>query len=143
MVCVGVGCASGSAQQPAGTATTGGAAPTKLTAALVPAGSNVRGSVDIDSGVEPNKSMARIELRGATVGAQHGWQIRSGRCGETTQVVGSPAAYRPITVRADGTAELTATVPLVLDPNRQYNVALFATRTDLDGVIACGNLTIR
>ena len=100
-------------------------------------------SVDFDSGVEPNKSRARIELRGATVGAEHGWQIRSGRCGETTQVVGSPAAYRPITVRADGTAALTATVPFVLDKSQQYNVALFANRTDQDGVIACGNLTAR
>lgn len=135
------GCASGSAV--ASHSTTMAVAPTKLTAALVPAGGNVRGSVDIDSGVEPNKSRARIELRGAAVGAQHGWQVRTGRCGETTQVVGSPAAYRPIPVRADGTADLTVTIPVVLDPTQQYNVALLATRTDIDGVIACGNLTTR
>jgi hypothetical protein len=125
------------------TATPVGIAAAKLTAALVPAGGNVRGSIDIDSGVEPNKSRVRIELRGASVGAEHGWQVRTGRCGETTQVVGSPAAYRAITVRGDGTADMTVTIPIVLDGSRQYNVALLANRTDLDGVIACGNLTAR
>lgn len=115
----------------------------KLTAALVPVSSNVRGSVDVDSGAEPNKSRVRIELRGAAVGGQHGWQIRSGRCGETTQVVGPAAAYRAIPVRADGTADLSTTVPVALNPSLQYNVALLASRTDLDGVIACGNLTTR
>ena len=120
-----------------------GTAASKLTAALVPAGGNIRGSIDIDSGVEPNKSRVRIELRGASVGAEHGWQVRTGRCGETTQVVGTPAAYRAITVRADGTADMTVTIPIVLDGSRQYNVALLANRTDLDGVIACGNLTAR
>jgi hypothetical protein len=34
-------------------------------------------------------------------------------------------------------------VPIALDPNAQYNVALFADRTDLNGIIACGNLTMR
>jgi hypothetical protein len=120
-----------------------GIAASKLTAALVPAGGNVRGSIDIDSGVEPNKSRVRIELRGASVGAEHGWQVRTGRCGETTQVVGSPAVYRAITVRGDGTADMTVTIPIVLDGSRQYNVALLANRTDLDGVMACGNLTAR
>jgi hypothetical protein len=137
-----VACATGGTQSSVESVAAAGQA-LKLTAALVPVSSNVRGSVDLDSGVEPNKSRVRIELRGAPVGAQHGWQIRSGRCGETTQVVGSPAAYRPIAVRADGTAELTMTVPIVLEPSQQYNVALFANRTDIDGVIACGNLTVR
>jgi hypothetical protein len=110
----------------------------------VPQSGNVRGSLDLESGVEPNKSRARLELRGASVGAQHGWQIRTGRCGETTtQVVGSPAAYRAITVRADGTADVTTTIPIVLQAGQQYNVALLANRTDLEGVIACGNLTPR
>ena len=104
----------------------------------------MRGSLDLDSGVEPNKSRARIELRGATVGAQHGWQIRTGRCGETnTQVLGSLAAYRAITVRPDGTADLTTTIPVVLQPGQQYNVAVLANRTEQEGIIACGNLTPR
>jgi hypothetical protein len=137
-----VGCAGGTRPAPA---TAGGAGiappPVKLTAALVPAGGNVRGSIDIDSGAEPNKSRVMIQLRGASVGAQHGWQVRTGRCGETTQVVGSPAAYRPITVRADGTAELTTTIPVVLDPAQRYSVVLLASRTDMEGIIACGNLT--
>ena len=140
------GCAtSGSQQVSTGAADAApvGVAAGQLTAALVPAGGNVRGSVDIDSGSEPGKSRVRIELRGAAVGAQHGWQVRTGRCGETTQAVGSPAAYRPIAVRADGTAELTTTIPVVLEAGRQYNVALFPNRTELDQAIACGNLTAR
>jgi hypothetical protein len=115
----------------------------KITAALVPVSSNVRGSVDLDRSAEPNKFRVRIQLRGAAVGAQHGWQIRSGRCGESSPPVGSSAAYPSIPVRADGTADVRMTISLMLDASQQYIAVLYAGPTEIDGTIACGNITSR
>jgi hypothetical protein len=41
--------------------------------------------------------------------------------------VARSGAYRAIPARADGTADLSTTVPVALNPGLQYNVALFAS----------------
>ena len=112
----------------------------RVVAAFVPNGNaRLRGTLTLSKGRRDNESRARVEVVNAPPNAQLGWVIRKGLCGERGPEVGPLAAYRPIQVRGDGTAELSANLPIPLPSKDAYHVDVLEERGS-DVVLACGGL---
>ena len=85
---------------------------------------------------------AAVNLTGATPGAVHPWHIHTGRCGDNGPIVGPPAAYPPLTVGADGTAAVNATVPVATPVSGNFYVNVHRSATEMGAIVACGNLAM-
>jgi len=113
----------------------------ELVATLAPANSRMTG----DASVKPGGKGMRVKVSIRNASSQTDdlpWQIRKGSCGENGDVIGAQAAYRVMQVRADQTADVNVNLPFVLDEGEKYSVLVLASRTDMDRMIACGNLTL-
>jgi len=104
-------------------------------------GSTVHGTAMIHS-MTAGQQTVELQVSGATPGATYPWHIHSGSCSDgMTPVVGNPALYTALGTSGDGTASLTATIPVTLDPNQRYHVNVHASPTDMGTIVACGDLT--
>lgn len=90
--------------------------------------------------VAEGRTTTTISLSGATPGGTHPWHVHEGKCGSGGAIVGDAAAYTPLSVGAQGTAQGNATVSLTLNEARDYHVNVHASPTDLATIVACGNL---
>lgn len=88
-----------------------------------------------------NQTNATVTLGGATAGTTLPWHIHLGQCGDNGAIVGPPAAYPPLMVGADGTANASATVPAGLNTTTRYYVNIHKSPTEMGVIAACGNLT--
>jgi hypothetical protein len=111
-----------------------------MVAALNAVNSPVYGSLRLEPTGKPNELRAKVSVRGAPVDQQMPWEIRSGNCGENGDQLGAQAAYRTISVRSDGTGDVTATLKITLEAGKTYSVNILASRTNRDRVVACGVL---
>ena len=104
-------------------------------------GSTVHGTAMVHS-MTPGQQTVELQVSGATAGATYPWHIHSGSCADgMTPVVGSPALYTALGTSGDGTASLTATIPVTLDPTQRYHVNIHASPTNMGTIVACGDLT--
>jgi hypothetical protein len=104
-------------------------------------GSTVHGTAAIHS-MTAGQQTVELQLSGATPGATYPWHIHSGSCSDgMTPVVGNPSLYTALGTGGDGTASLTATIPVTLDPAQRYHVNVHASPTDMGTIVACGDLT--
>ena len=103
-------------------------------------GSTVHGTATVHS-MAAGQETVNLQVSGATPGATYPWHIHSGSCADgMTPVVGSPSLYTALGTSGDGTASLTATIPVTLDPNQRYHVNVHASPTDMGTIVACGDL---
>lgn len=131
-------CTSGVSAQ-GGTPATSAAPP--MIATLNAVDSRIYGSIRVESGEKPNELRAKISVRGSTADQQLPWEIRAGTCGEKGQQLGPQAAFRTISIRSDGTGDVTAILPITLVADQRYSVNVLASRTNRGRVVACGVLT--
>ena len=104
-------------------------------------GSTVHGTATVHS-MTAGQQTVELQVSGATPGATYPWHIHSGSCADgMTPVVGSPSVYTALGTSGDGTASLTATIPVTLDPNQRYHVNVHASPTEMGTIVACGDLT--
>jgi hypothetical protein len=116
------------------------AATPAMVATLNAVDSRVYGSLRLEPTGKPKELKAKISIRGATADQQMPWEIRAGACAERGQQVGPQAAFRTISVRSDGTGEVTTNLPIALTAGETYSVNVLASRTNRDRVVACGVL---
>jgi len=84
---------------------------------------------------------ATISISGARSGGTHPWHIHEGRCGDpNAPIVGTMAAYPPLTVGGGGTATAQAHVPVELNEAKNYIVNVHASPTNMGTIVACGDL---
>ena len=83
---------------------------------------------------------ATINIRGATSGGHHPWHVHRGSCGSGGTIVGAAGDYPPLHVGANGTASATATISVALNEDEDYHVNVHRSPTELNVIIACGNL---
>lgn len=114
----------------------------EMIATLVPVNSRLSGTVQLRPGNTPGESRASISIQHANVGAEHPWQIREGRCGDDGAEVGPAVAYRWLTARSDGTADLNVTIPVGIDISKPRSVVVYLAQSSRDRIIACGNLSV-
>ena len=104
-------------------------------------GSTVHGTATVHS-MAPGQTMVEVQLSGATSGATYPWHIHNGSCSDgMTPIVGSAQLYTALGASGDGTASVTTTIPVTLDPAQRYHVNVHASPTDMGTIVACGDLT--
>lgn len=115
---------------------------TSMVAALQAVNSPVTGTVQLRPGPTPQQIRAAIRIRDSAAGLVHRWEIRPGTCGAPPAATTlAPAdAFRVLEVRADGTAEVEAVLPMAMPLRSAHHVAVLRSRGD-DTVIACGMLS--
>ena len=84
---------------------------------------------------------AEVDIRGGAYQNKYGWVIRSGRCGEQGQDLGTSMSYRVIETRADGMAQVKLPVSVTIPTDRVYHVAVFASPTNRNQIVSCGVLS--
>jgi hypothetical protein len=104
-------------------------------------GSTVHGTATVHS-MAADQQTVNVQISGGTPGATYPWHIHTGSCSDgMTPVVGNGALYTALGTSGDGTASVTVTIPVTLDPNQRYHVNVHASPTDMGTIVACGDLT--
>jgi len=108
--------------------------------------SNLDGAVEMAGmawmadGEDGNTTRVAVQIENAAPGGQHPWEVRQGRCGSERGAFGSRDAYEPLEIGGDGRATAEASVERALPRSGEYSVAVLASETNRQLVVACGNL---
>ena len=132
-----------------GPSTSIGSAPAPITASrasaqwmamLSPVGaSTVRGTAMVHS--MSDRQTVEIQITGGTPSGSHPWHIHTGTCADgMTPIVGSPQLYTPLGAGTDGSASLTADLPITISASQRYHVNVHASPVDMGTIVACGDL---
>lgn len=81
-----------------------------------------------------------INIANASPGQRLPWHIHEGSCGNDRGIVGDPSAYSPLVVGSNGSATGRANVMALLDEAKDYFVNVHASSTNLQTIVACGDL---
>jgi len=113
------------------------ASPSSLAGAV-----QMRGTATMEPGADGTSTLFTVELSNASSGGVHPWAAHRGQCGSGMDggVLGSPDAYPPLSVNADGLATTTATVPMHTPMTGNYFIAVLASEANYEVIVACGNL---
>jgi hypothetical protein len=129
---------------PTPTPPSGSATGLKWTATLAPqTGGTTTGTATVAPGTTAGTTVVTLSLTGGAPGATYPWHVHNGQCGDQGPVVGSGAAYPPLIVGNNGTAQATATIPLPTPASGNYYVNVHASPTEMGTSISCGNLTMQ
>ena len=105
--------------------------------------SRAYGSVNI-SRAEGNLRRMRVRLVvNATTSSgttQFRWAVLPDRCGAGTLPLIGFEQFPLIDIGTNGRGEITADLPLELEPNSAYHVNVYSSGQQLDNVITCANL---
>jgi hypothetical protein len=80
-----------------------------------------------------------IAIADGRPGATYPWHLHAGPC-PGGAIVGPVAAYPPLAADGGGNATASAIINVGLDPDARYHVNVHQSPTELDRVIACGEL---
>ena len=101
---------------------------------------NIKGTATMGPASNANSTVVYVSITNAPPAGTHPWHVHKGRCGDNGDIVGSASAYPLLKVGSDGTASATATLSVRPPTDGDYYVAVDASPTNLQSVIACGNL---
>lgn len=92
--------------------------------------------------VQESGTQATVTLRNAPAGEQLPWHVHEGGCDSPGgAIVGTPGAYPPVSVAANGQATATANLPGVrLNEAGRYKVNFHASPTEMGTIVACADL---
>ena len=85
-------------------------------------------------------TVAFREMQGMS-GTVRPWHVHYGTCGNDQGVVGEMSLYTPLQPGPDGTAKVTANLPMELAPDKTYFVNIHKSPQETTTIVACGNLT--
>ena len=85
-------------------------------------------------------TFVEVTIRNAAPGGVHPWEVRRGQCGTNWGVFGDPTAYEPLEVENDGRASASATVNEPFPRTGEHSVAILASPTNKELIVACANL---
>ena len=112
-----------------------------LTAPTGAVNSTISGFATMMGNTDHSRTRVQLDLHHALAGTELPWHLHRGSCGNDQGIVGDPARYKPLKVGATGEASGDAVLDLPLPDTGQYMVNVHASITDMDSVIACGNMT--
>lgn len=137
LVACGPSTSTGSAPAPISASRAG----TSWMATLIPVGtSTVRGTAMVHG--MNDRQTAQVQITGGSPSALYPWHIHSGTCADgMTPIVGSPRLYTALGTSTDGSASLTADLPVTIDASQRYHVNVHASPTDMGTIVACGDLS--
>jgi hypothetical protein len=101
-------------------------------------GSAITGS--FQAFVVDGKTNISVNLANAMAGQRLPWHVHEGTCNSDMGIVGGASSYPVIIVTNDGTASSTAVLNVTLDKAKDYFVNVHASPTNLQTIVACGDL---
>lgn len=81
-----------------------------------------------------------VSIRNATPGGVHPWEVRRGQCGSGRGSFGDSATFEPLEVGDDGRASASVMVSEPLPDSGEHSVAILASPSNMDLIVACANL---
>jgi hypothetical protein len=104
------------------------------------AGARISGTTRVR--VQESGMTATVTVSNAPAGEQLPWHVHEGSCDQPGgAIVGTPAAYPPVSVASNGTATATASLSGVrLNEAGRYKVNFHASPTEMGTILACANL---
>jgi len=100
----------------------------------------VAGSAYMAPGSLPRTTVVMVYILGATPLRTHPWSLHRGRCNDDRGAVSKSTFYPPLVVDADGQGAGDVTLDLATPGRGEYFVAVYSASTDMETVIACGQL---
>jgi hypothetical protein len=100
----------------------------------------VTGTAWMARGDHSGRTHAEIEINNATPGGRHPWHIHRGSCGSNGNVVEAAEQFDLLEVGNDGHASSSVDLDWPTPASGNYMVQVHASPTNLQTVIACGNL---
>ena len=88
-----------------------------------------------------NVTVAFREAHGMS-GTVRPWHVHYGTCGNDQGIVGDASLYSPLNPGADGTATVSATIPMSLSADRSYFINIHKSPSELQTIVACGQLNM-
>ncbi len=92
------------------------------------------------SELDEGRTTVAIEIRGAAANAMLLWHVHQGVCGSGGPIVGDPAAYPPLAAGLDGSASADTTIDVILDPAADYHINVHESPSEIDTIVACGEV---
>lgn len=90
---------------------------------------------------DTTRTLAHIEIANSLKGGRYPWHVHVGHCGLDQGVLATEAdAYPVLKVGGDGKAKADADLRLPVPRTGQYYVDVHASPTNMQTVIACGNM---
>lgn len=102
-------------------------------------GATIEGNARVEMGDSREQSRVSVHLTGLQEGT-YPWHVHSGTCDSGGPIVGPADAYPPLTVGADGMAQVEARIPIETPASGEYHVNIHRSPTDLATIVACGDL---
>jgi hypothetical protein len=90
--------------------------------------------------VAEGRTNVSVNLANAMAGQQLPWHVHEGTCDNDMGIVGGAASYPVITVGNDGRGSASAALTVSLDEAKDYFVNIHASPTNLQTIVACGDL---
>jgi hypothetical protein len=100
----------------------------------------IAGSASMAPGSLPRTTVVMVYILGATPLRTHPWSLHRGRCNDDRGSVSENTYYPPLVVDADGQSAGDVTLDLATPGRGEYFVAVYSASTDMETVIACGQL---
>ena len=90
-----------------------------------------------------DRQTVEIQISGGAPAAVYPWHIHTGSCSDgMTPIVGGAQLYTPLGTSNDGSASLTADLPVTLAADQRYHVNVHASPTDMATIVSCGDLAV-
>jgi hypothetical protein len=101
----------------------------------------ITGNATLSPSSGERQSVAVLSLESAPgLGAVLPWRLYHGGCEGGGTLLGSPGDYPFLQLRADGTGQATATLPIEVPSSGVLSVRVYGSPNRLDAPIACGVL---
>ena len=90
--------------------------------------------------VADGKTTVTVNLANAMAGQRLPWHVHNGTCSNDMGIYGDASMYPVIVVANDGTASVNTVLNYSLDEAKDYFVNVHASPTNLQTIVACGDL---
>jgi hypothetical protein len=90
--------------------------------------------------VKDGRTEVTVNVANASPGQQLAWHIHEGSCGNDRGIIGGASSYPPLVVGNNGAANGRANLTVSLDEAKDYFVNVHASPTNLETIVACGDL---
>jgi hypothetical protein len=90
--------------------------------------------------VYEGRTQVTVNLANAMAGQRLPWHVHLGTCDNDMGIIGGASSYPVITVANDGTASSSTVLNVPLDEAKDYIINVHASPTNLQTIVACGDL---
>lgn len=101
-------------------------------------GANITGT--FQAMVLDGRTQVSVSLNGAVPNSAHPWHVHEGACNSGGTIVGDSTAYPVLQVGSTGTAAANVDLGLELNEASDYYVDVHASSSDMQTLVACGDL---